>query len=192
MARKVTFALSPKSVETALNEIKAYRNRLQTKCVSFVSTLARRGIRVANQTVGQEYGSKITFTYDTEPTMYGCRGIMMATQTGLIRRQWRTINNATGVVTVDVSPLLMAEFGSGVKASDASHRDNADWTSIAHAGRGTFPGQTHAFDDGGWYWQDLNYEWHHSDGEAPTMPMWHAYEEMFNVVAKTAKEVFGR
>lgn len=173
---------SPSEVKDALKQLEAYKKSLQKKCEKFVSLLADEGISVAKQNMG-EYGQFVSFTKEFEPKRFGCRCLMVATQTGLVRRQWRTLNNATGIVTVDVAPLMMAEFGSGLGAENKRGKKFG-------MGTGTFPGQTHATDPGGWYWQDLNYEWHHSDGEEATMPMYHAYEAMFAAIYNTAKVVF--
>lgn len=192
MSKRITFSLSQKSIQQAQKELKAYIDSLPAKCEQFVTRLAEIGISAARENVSAEYGSHILFHSEVDnPTKYGCKGLMIATQTGLVRRQWRSINNASGVETVDVSPLLMAEFGSGARASDAASLDNAKWASKAGAGQGTFPGQEHAFDEDGWYWMDLEGEWHHSMGEAPTMPMYNAFNAMYEAIASTAKEVFG-
>jgi len=192
MSKRITFTLSQKSIQQAMKELKAYRDSLPVKCETFVSRLAEIGISAARANVNPEYGNYITFHSEIDsPSKYGCKGLLIATQTGLVRRQWRTIGNATGIETADVSPLLMAEFGSGARASDASGQKNASWAAEVGAGRGTFPGQEHAFDEGGWYWMDLDGEWHHSSGETPTMPMWNAYDQMFQSIANIAKEVFG-
>ena len=57
-------------------------------------------------------------------------------------------------------------------------------------GVGTFPDQTHAFQDQGWYYMDVSGEWHHSYGVKATMPMYNADIEMILNLRKIAKEVF--
>lgn len=184
MSRKITFGLSVSSVRQAQKQLADYKNSLQRRCREFVKRLSEQGIDVAKVNLHSEYKSFIAFTTELDPIEDGYRALMIATNTGLVRRQWRTNNNATGIETADVSPLMMSEFGSGAKA------DNARGAQFG-MGTGTFPGQKHANDPGGWYWQDLNYEWHQSDGEEPTMPMYHAYDAMLNAIVRTAKEVFG-
>ena len=181
--RKLKFTLSVDSVKQVQKELLDYKKSLQRKCREFVKRLSEQGIETAKVNLHQEYVPYITFRTELDPMEYGYRGLMIATNTGLVRRQWRTLNNATGIETADVSPLMMSEFGSGAKA------DNARGAEFG-MGTGTFPGQKHANDPGGWYWQDLNYEWHSSDGEQPTMPMLHAYNAMTAAIVKTAKEVF--
>ena len=58
-------------------------------------------------------------------------------------------------------------------------------------GTGTFPGQTHAEDPEGWWYQTLDGVWHHSKGIAPTMPMAKAQAEIYDQIASVAREVFG-
>ena len=80
----------------------------------------------------------------------------------------------------------MAEFGSGHLAEVLFD--------IAGVGQGTFPGQTHAFDDV-WHWKewrdDHTGEWHHSKGFRPTHPMYQAEMDMIKEVVNIAKEVYG-
>ena len=54
----------------------------------------------------------------------------------------------------------------------------------------SFPGQTHAFEDG-WYYPDENGEWHYTHGTKATMPMYNASTEMLLNIRKIAREVFG-
>ena len=58
-------------------------------------------------------------------------------------------------------------------------------------GVGTFPGQTHAFQEEGWWFKDEETDkWIHSYGVQATMPMYNASIEMRQKVTEIAKEVF--
>ena len=109
---------------------------------------------------------------------------MAATNTGIIKSQW--LQKDGSVSEADVSPILMAEFGSGLRANNAKGKQMDP-----PMGTGTFPDQTHAEDPNGWWYKDLNEVWHHSYGVTPTMPVWKAYMEMYDLIESTAKEVFG-
>ena len=183
---EITFRLSTKDIARAKQEIKAYRDGLVEKCRIFVERLADHGISVAQLYTG-EYGNLITFSKEIEATRNGATGIMLATS-GTITRQWMTQGR---IKSADIIPLLMVEFGSGWKASDASGKPNAGTAKALGYGQGTFPGQTHAFDPGGWYWQDLDGEWHSSEGEEPEMPVFHASMAMEMELFDIAQEVFG-
>ena len=85
--------------------------------------------------------------------------------------------------TAEVNVLAMAEFGSGKLAKVLFD--------IGGVGRGTFPGQTHAFDDEGWSWKEIGTDrWHHSVGVEPTHPMYNAYIHMLEQIDAIAQEVF--
>lgn len=181
-------AFSLSDFTDAQKKVLAYRNGLIQKCGIFVQKLANKGILVGEQVLGDSdegYSRYITFGVDLEYSKYKCKGLMYATNTGIIKSQWMTKD---GVKEADVSPLLMVEFGAGLRANNA-------WAATASHGKGgtgTFPGQTHAFDPEGWWYQDLGGEWHHSYGVTPTMPMGHALSEMMDQIHSTAMEVFGK
>lgn len=184
MGTTITFSLSRESIKQAQRELRAYQRGMLRKCSTFVRKLSKCGISAARQNLSKDYKPYIMFGTDVDPDRTGARAIMYATNTGLIRSEWRTNNTASGIATADVSPILMAEFGAGLLAN------NPDAKKFG-MGTGTFPGQTHAEDPEGWWYMDLEYEWHHSYGVMPTMPMAHAAEEMLDNVGRIAKEVFG-
>jgi hypothetical protein len=84
----------------------------------------------------------------------------------------------------------MAEFGSGWEASDASGQPNAEAARRLGMGQGSFPGQTHAFDKDGWWYKDLDGEWHNTTGITPSMPMWNALIAMENDIVNVARQVY--
>lgn len=182
MAKRVFKAdcLSVSSIRQLQKDLEAYRDSLTDKCKELVQRLAEQGITVAKQNVGN-FGKYIIFSVKTEPSKDGCKGILLATETGKIINQWQT---SEGMKSADVSPLLMVEFGSGWRAKNPMN--------VSGVGQGTFPNQTHAFDKEGWYWTDLEGNLHHSYGISPKAPMYHAAMEMQQIVIKTAKEVFGK
>ena len=182
---KITVELSTDGIKEARKQLKSYRNSLPRKCEAFVSKLADRGIQTATQHTGR-YSGYIIFSKELNRTADGCRGIMLATETGLIHRTWQDPSAPNGIAEADVSPLLMAEFGSGKKAEINPRGGEFGM------GRGTFPGQIHAFDEHGWSWKEVGQdEWRHSLGEVPTMPMQSAMAEMENAIFEVAREVFG-
>lgn len=182
MRTKIRMTLSPTSVKQAQNELLKYKKELLKKCQLFVDALAREGITVASAMSGV-YGQYILFERETEPTETGAKAIMYATNTGIIHSQWQLADGT--VREADVSPLLMAEFGAGLKAN------NSDVAKKYGMGTGTFPGQTHASDPEGWWYMDLSGVWHHSYGIDPPMPMEHASIAMCFLIADIAKEVWG-
>ena len=178
MPKTITMTLSQSSIQNAIKELRQYQNDLNRKCEIFCQRLAELGIQTAKENTGN-FGKYISFTYEVKDRTKGCKTVMVATNTGIIHSEWQT---KEGVKSADVSPILMCEFGSGLKAENPK--------GIPGVGTGTFPGQTHAEDPNGWYWMDLDGEWHHSYGVTPKMPMYHASIEMILNIQKIAREVF--
>lgn len=180
MAKKVFKAeLSIKSIEQLKKDLLNYKSGLNRKCELLVTRLATEGISVAQGNTGG-FGKYITFSVELNPEQHGCKAVLLATNTGIITSEWRTKD---GIKTADVSPILMVEFGSGRNAQNPMK--------VPGVGRGTFPGKTHAFDKDGWWYMDLNNEWHHSYGITPKMPMYKAMQTMNKRVYSLVKEIFG-
>lgn len=169
--------LSQESIKQLQRDLELYKNSLVKKCQTLVNMLASIGINTAQHNTGS-FGKYISFSKTVDVERNGCKAIMLAVNTGIIRSEWQTLE---GVKTADVSPLLMVEFGSGTKAQNPMN--------VPGVGQGTFPGQTHAFESGWWY-MDLNNEWHYTSGVAPKMPMYKAVLEMRKQVVSVAREVF--
>lgn len=174
----INISLSEKSVNEAIRQLQQYKQEILKKCEQLVSELADDGIAIAETNVGN-FGRYITFSKEIKPESDGCTAIIFATETGQIKSQWQT---SDGIKAANVSPLLMAEFGSGWKAQNPLNEPNG--------GQGTFPNQTHAFDKEGWYWRDLNGELHHSYGITPTMPVYKAYVNIEQNILNKAKGMF--
>jgi hypothetical protein len=183
---KISFRLSESDIKRAISELEAYRDSIPSKCAKFAERLAEEGIRVAEQNLG-EYGPYITFTLDVNQDKYGAKAVM----SGVSQSVFRFWLGADGMTrAAEINPLLMAEFGSGWEASDAAGKPNASRAVAQGMGQGTFPGQIHAKDPDGWWYKDLQGEWHHTYGEEPTMPMFMALLEMVSRVNEIAEEVF--
>lgn len=190
MARK-TFrvdVLSVSSIEKLKKELTDYKNQLPNKIKIFVDRLAELGISVGKTNIGvlDDLGNVsdlVQFTKKIDQNKYGATAIMIMADKMSVTKAWL---GAGGIIkTAEVSPSLMYEYGSGFESVDLNENKNPQ------GGQGTFPGQTHAFDSGGWKWQDLDGTWHHSQGITPTTPMYKATMEMYNQVTNVAREVFG-
>lgn len=171
--------LSVSSIKNMQDQLKAYKERLIEKCSLFTERLAAAGILVGQRNLG-EFDKYVVFTMETDLQRYGAKTVLYATNSGIIHSQWMTKD---GVKEADVSPILMAEFGSGLRANNPRAGEFG-------MGTGTFPGQTHAEDPEGWWYQTVDGEWHHSKGVAPTMPMYKAQMEIYDQIATIAAEVF--
>lgn len=173
------------SLERAIKELEAYKNSLNQKAEELVNRLIEVGIQTAKDNSGQ-YAGMIKFTKQLNPTVDGCDGILIATDGQKIVKEWYASKKNglehKNVRSYEVSPLLLAEFGSGWLANVLDD--------VSGVGQGTMPDQKHAFDPDGWYWYDDKGEKHHSIGEAPTYPMHSASMAILFEIDKIAREVF--
>ena len=196
---EISFRLSTKDIARAKREIREYQKSLVAKCSLFVEKLAERGIAVAVANSG-EYAGLITFSTEVESGPRGATGLMLATS-GTLRRTWLVPDGKGGLRerSADISPLLMAEYGSGWKSSEAMGKPNVDKAVELGMVQGIYwpegpytpdrSERNHAFDYPRWYWLGTDYEWHSS--EEPTMPMFKAALAMEQSIFDVAKEVFG-
>lgn len=179
MAKKISFGLSVREIESAIKEVKTYQSDLNRKCEELCRRLTAEGIVIAQAHIGSSgFGKYIHLGSEITPQQAGCKAVFYMEDSSKIVSQWQTLE---GVKSAEISASLMIEFGSGLKAENPAN--------IPGVGTGTFPGGTHG-NEPGWYYMDLNGEWHHSTGTSPKMPMYFAGKELGDKVVKIAKEVY--
>ena len=180
MKKRIYVSLTAKgSIDKAIKELETYQNEFHKKVKEFKERLLDVGVKTAYENAG-EYGEFILFKpEDTDAKV----SFLVGKDGQKIVKEWYKDKNLTKYESYEISPLLMAEFGSGWLARVL---DN-----VAGVGQGTMPHQTHAFDPNGWWWYDADGVKHHSEGEAPTFPMHAASMAMLMEADRVAKEVFG-
>ena len=166
-------------LEDLISALQGYRNNIKDNTERFLSDLADIGIRAAEKHTG-DYAGYIEFSKELENGSDGVKCILVAKDRQKIISRWRYRGDWK---EAEVSPLLMAEFGSGWFAEVLFPVEDGS------VGQGTFPGQKHAFDENGWSWTDEEGQ-HHSYGEYPSHPMFQASIEMMRVVDRFAKGAF--
>lgn len=179
--KKFVAKLSTDSLNKLKQNLLQYKNtELQTKCKELVKRLMESGIEVANAKLGESpLGSQVTITTNISSDTTGCKGILLAKG---------AVHQAEGFEPFSV--LLAIEFGAGIHYNPGGTPNPK--SGEFGLGVGTFPGQLHAFDEGGWYyWDDAKQAWIHSYGVKATMPMYSADMEIIQNIEKIAKEVFG-
>lgn len=173
-------------IDKLIDTLEEYKASLSHKCVEFVERLLEEGIETARDNSGQ-YGSNILFHRRIEGDEEICIGVMIAEDKQKIVKTWyrskRDAENRRNVQSYEISPLLMAEFGSGWLARVLDD--------VSGVGQGTMPKQRHAFDPDGWAWYDEDGVKHESMGEAPSYPVHAALLSMLFEVDNIAREVFG-
>lgn len=171
--------LSVSGIEQLKKDLLNYKNNtLPNLLKQYVEALANEGISVGEQNVGG-FSKYITFSIKTEVSEDGCKALMLASETGKIISTWKSYGE---IKSAEVSPLLMAEFGSGWGAENPMQ--------VPGFGQGTFPDQTHAFDKEGWYWIDEDDNLNYSRGITAKMPMYKASIRIQEIAKKKAKEIF--
>lgn len=180
-SKTISFGLSVKEVQNAIKELRQYQSDLNRKCEELCRRLTQEGILIAQAHIGSSgFGRHIRLASEITPEQSGCKAIVYMEDTSKIKSEWKVSETETRSAVL--SPSLLLEFGSG------SHAENKSGT--PGVGQGTFPGQTHAFDKGGWWYMDLNNVWHHSTGVSPKMPMYYTGKELMEKVVAIAKDVF--
>ena len=179
--RRIDISLSAKSLKQAQKELLQYQADMQRKCLLFVSRLADKGIKTVMGNLGQ-YGQFISAMHNS--TAVDENVVLCTLSVYDLKPVVREYMSQLGVEQVEISPIAMAEFGSGWRATNPL-------SATTGIGQGTFPGQKHAFDPNGWWYQTTDGVWHHSYGEEPTMPMLKAGRRMRRDITKTIKEVWG-
>ena len=84
--------------------------------------------------------------------------------------------------------VLFIEFGAGFYWNDKAIQTS--WAEQFGYGVGTYPGQTHANDEGGWSYFGEDDRWHHTHGTEATMPMYNAKQSMRERFVQIAREVY--
>lgn len=189
MARTFTSDLSVKGLRNLQKQLREYKNQtLPNNVAYFASELARVGIQIATiASRSNAFGSHIAFTKEIEPTKYNyqARAIIIGANTVPMFSTYYSYDESGHTVekTVELNPIMFAEYGAGVYA-----RFNY---------RGTFPDQQHAFQDSWAYATELDEEgrptnWQVSSGVSPSMPLEKAKNEMITQINSIAMMCFQR
>ncbi len=174
----INCTLSRNSIQNAIKEVEAYKRSLDDKCRTLCDRLYQLGITVAQSNTGQ-YGPYIVFSKKINDVENGIEEILVMSNTGLLHVEWLTKGDE--IHSADVSPILMAEFGSGW---------NTDPRGAAFGiVQGSLNTYGHAFESQ-WHYKDFNGNWHTSKGEKPLLPLYKAEQEMINQIGAIALEVF--
>lgn len=160
--------LSRSSINDAINELKAYKKELINKNDIFVRRLVELGLNVVNMKVRQSLGDSDDATSKAYVDSLG----------KLVKAE----------IHLTGSDVLFIEFGAGIYYNTPGQHPLEDEFGY---GVGTYPGQTHAFDDYWFYTDEQGNTGQISYGTQATMPMYSASIEMYQQVVRIAREVFG-
>lgn len=185
------------TIQQAIKELQEYKQDLKNKTELFCERLSKVGIDVIRVNLGN-YAIHIGLRKNIEIEGNDCKAILILYDEHSVISEWvvRGDNGELVDKTAEISPVLMAEFGSGKNASAAKKHQNAVNVK-EQVGRGTFPSENnkpfgnenHAWQNS-WSWQTKDGKWHRSSGMTPTMPMYNAYLEMERQIKQIGKEIF--
>ena len=178
MAKKVFKSdLSVSGLNALKNQLLQYNDSLSIKCEKLVSRLLQSSVAVSKARISESpLGKYVTITTDISADKMGCKGVLLAKG---------AVKESEGYAPFSV--LLAIEFGAGIHYNPTT---NPLISSEVPYGVGTFPGQTHAYEDMWWYWVENGRAWKPTHGVKATMPMYSADMEIIQNVVKVAKEVF--
>lgn len=184
MSKHLTLSITKVGeVKKIVRALESEKYSINRKAERFIYRLADIGIASAKANTGS-YGAYILFTKEVKFSEIGVECLLVATDGVKLIKEWYTDKELTNKRSYEISPLLMAEFGSGWFATVQN------WY-LSGVGQGTMPNSYgHAFNPDGWYWYDVAGVKHHSKGEKPTYPMHAAMVAMMMEVESTAREVF--
>ena len=169
--------LSVNGVEALKRQLLKYKDSLPIKCEKLVSRLLQSGVEVSQAKISESpLGKYVTVTTNISADKMGCKGILLAK--GAVKEQ-------DGYDPFSI--LLAIEFGAGIHYNPTP---NPIISSEFPYGVGTYTGQTHAYEDMWFYWDENTQEWKPTHGVKATMPMYSADMEIIQNVVKFAKEVF--
>lgn len=163
--RTIDVELSPRGLDRAISELRNYRDSLDVKAEILVNRLAEVGIDAivsVLETVKEE---------DLIPT---------PRPTKEIKASGDDVQRMS--IKLEGTQVLFIEFSAGVRFG----QDTYPLPSGDKYGVGTYPNQTHAYDEDGWYYAHGK----KSYGNPAYMPMYHGVEAMRQVVESTAISVF--
>ena len=182
MSKTIEFTFSRKSIRSAITEIKKFQKDFEKKCDQFARKLARRGVDIAKVNSGH---NKKYIHYKVEKGDE--KGVyLLIGESPRITKEWYTVVGNKHIVDENYSPILMAEFGSGIYA--LAYQD------IGY-GRGSYPSvnppNKARFSDE-WSWRKSpNGAIKTSSGEQATRPLYSASRGMVYDIMTVAQEVWG-
>ena len=188
-------SLDTKELDALADYLDNYARTFEQKVQTFLERLAEKGIEVASVN-GGDFSSYIVYSKKVES---GTKVLMIAKDREEITNSWYSSSTSKELRQETISPLLMAEFGSGHYAI------SAEGEASGLGGQGTLNKYGHAFDTNGWYWwsddstsmdgeplNEKNGRWRfHSRGTHPSQPLHKAVMACIFQVEEIAREVFG-
>lgn len=193
---KYNVSLDSKELFKLSSDLLKYADDFNKKVGIFLAKLAEVGIEVASVN-GGDFSRYITYTtkWENDTT------IKITAHSHSLTSEWYAGSKGGTKRMEIISPILMAEFGSG------NYAIASEGEATGLGGQGTLNVYGHAFDAEGWYWwsddasyrsedehmvKSANGRWKfHSRGTHPSQPLHKAVMACIEQVERIAHEVFG-
>lgn len=150
-----------------LKNLKKYIEELGTRTTNFLQELTDSGIPIIDSSIATAQG-------DSDKT-HSCYVTVESNN-----------NVFTATLNVQGRDIAFLEFGAGYFYNGSTEHPKASEMGM---GVGTYPGQTHAFDVGWWYLDEMG-EKRYSHGTEARFPLYRAKEKMVNTFFDIAKKHF--
>ena len=165
MSKDITISMNTKSIDDAIKELRSLKNDFMRKLDIFTRILANDGVQIALMEIRASESSS------------NLADIVL------------NVNSKGDIVEAEIQMIghdaLFIEFGAGIYYNPADPPHAAEYG----MGVGTYPGQTHAFQNGWWY-KDIDGSVHYTHGTQATSPMLKASDNYRNNAIKMALAVF--
>ncbi len=193
---KYNVSLDSRELNKLAGELLNYADSFEYKVRVFLEKLANLGFEVASVN-GGDFSRYIVYSkhFDNGTT------IKLTASSSPLVSEWYAGSKGGTTRAEIISPVLMAEFGSGHYAI------SGEGEAAGLGGQGTLNVYGHAFDTDGWYWwsDDAAYRSEdeylvktangrykfHSRGVHPAQPLHKAVMACIEQVERIAREVFG-
>ncbi len=193
MGKKIRVPLSAEGMSILAQKILDYQHQAEMAAQRAIQRLMDEGGYiiglVTNGSYHSELSGHVVIVTEVSGEDGNAKGVLKAISDE-VPITWKATENGQVVdKTVMVDPLLMYEFGSGSAALDSAILKGL-------VGRGTFPGQTHAFQSSWWYaTEEVDGHlagWVETSGISPMRPMYRASEKMIMDYERFFREEFAR
>lgn len=166
MSKKISFTLSPSSINNAIREIRKYQADITYKCQKLSQRLAEEGVYIARVKIAEYdaiYTSELLQSINHE---YG----------GAVK------DGGKWIIYTGCEYAPFVEFGSGIVGAENPHPD----TSLVN-----WKYDINSHGEAGWsYYNDRDGQWHWTKGMQSRPFMYETGQDLRLIINKVAKEVF--
>lgn len=169
-SRTIKVPFSVDGLTKLANNFQKYTDNIIRKNQYFVERLATLGIPVIDAKIAESQGD----SEKGHSTHIEIQGLGQST--------------CMAKLVVNNKDILFIEFGAGIHFNNAK-KNNPKAAELGY-GVGSYPGQTHAFNEKGWYYTNGAGSAIHSFGTEATEPLQSAVVEIISRIEEIAREVF--